>query len=249
MSLSKTIFDNIESNIKLYISQIASKFDLDESELYKMWDCNSEYTKSQPVKVQSTSKSIDTDDSLDPDLMKLNKKELAEICKSKNLPVSGTKPELVKRIMGGGQTSVKKAVVSSNNTTSKNEKPSIIKKLGEKIQPIQIKRNSFGNFEHSESGLVINNVTKKAYGTQNSDGTISELTLEDIDLCHKYKFAYDVPENLNKNNDDDDELDDEMEEVEEELEEDVEDEDELDDDDDEDVDMEEELEDEYYEDD
>ena len=245
MSLSKTIFDNIETNIKLYISQISSKYKLDENDLYKMWNNNSEYDKPISAKIQSKP-IIKDEDSLDPELMKLNKKELAEICKSKNLTVSGTKAEIVKRIMNG-QSSGKTSSLTKN-TPSKNEQPSIIKKLAEKIQPIQIKRNSFGNFEHSDSGLVINNVTKKAYGTQNSDGTVSELTLEDIDLCHKYKFVYDLPENLNKNNDDDeDDVDDEVEEVDEDAaEEELDEEDCLDDDDDDDIEVEEELEDEYY---
>ena len=128
----------------------------------------------------------------------------------------------------------------------------------EKIPTIQIKRNSHGNFEHTDSGLVINNISKKAYGRQNKDGSIAELTPSDIDLCHKYKFAYDIPENLNKktNIDDDEEEDDELEEVDEEVDadleaedeiEDEEDEEELEDDDDEEEledDMEEEIEDE-----
>ena len=96
--------------------------------------------------------------------------------------------------------------------------------------------------------MVFNNSTKRAYGKQNDDGSVSDLTPDDIDLCHKYKFAYDIPENLDKKDvledDDDDELDDEEVVEEEELDDAIGD---LEDDDDDDVDDddEEELE-EYY---
>ena len=235
MSLSKTIFDTIENNIQLYISLIASNYKLDENKLYKLWNNNGEFT-AKKTKIVS-------EDILDPELMKLNKKELSDLCKAKNLPISGTKADLIKRIVG---TENNKGKITTSKTTSK--QPEIIKKLVEKIPTIQIRRNNFGNFEHDETRLLFNNNTKRAYGKQNDDGSVSELTPDDIDLCHKYKFAYDVPENLDKKDDEDDEdeeLDDEeVIEEDEELEEldDLED-----DDDEEDVEDEEELE-EYFDD-
>jgi hypothetical protein len=177
--------------------------------------------------------------------MKLNKKELSDICKSKNLPVSGTKADLIKRIVGVENNRKSDNKLKNNNT----KQPEVIKKLIEKIPTIQIRRNVFGNLVHSETLLVFNNSTKRAYGKQNDDGSVSDLTPDDIDLCHKYKFAYDIPENLDKKDvledDDDDELDDEEVVEEEELDDDIGD---LEDDDDDDVDDdddEEELE-EYY---
>ena len=236
MSLSKTIFDTIENNIQLYISQVASKFNLDENELYKLWNNSGEFT----AKKASISKTSN-EDILDPELMKLNKKELSDLCKAKNLPVSGTKADLIKRIVGAETNKTKS---TTSKTTSK--QPEVIRKLVEKIPTIQIRRNNFGNLEHSETHLLFNNVTKRAYGRQNEDGSISELTPEDIDLCHKYKFGYDIPENLDKKDDIDDEDDEELDDEEEIIEEDEELEDELEDDD-EDVEEEEELE-EYYDD-
>lgn len=259
MSLPKTIFDNIDNTIKLYISQVASQYKINENDLYKMWNSNGEIEKNYNV-IQNKTEVIDE---VDPELMKLGKKELIELCKTKKLTVGGSKIDLVKRIMGvenknnTSRTSVMSgASVTNTKSLTKSSHPEIIKKIVEKIPTIQIKRNSHGNFEHTDSGLVINNISKKAYGRQNKDGTIAELTPGDIDLCHKYKFAYDIPENLNKktNIDDDDEEDDELEEVDDEAEaeledeiEDEDDEEELDDDDDEeelDDDMEDEIEDE-----
>lgn len=234
MSLSKNISDAIEKNIKVYISQVASQYNLNEDDLYKMWNNNGEYKTREVPKVVQKEEPV-----ADPELMKLGKKELIEICKTKGLTVSGTKTDLINRIMGC--VSKPKAEPKKAETSSQ---PNIIKKLSDKIPTIEIKRNFHGNFEHSDTRFVFNNLTKKAYGKQNDDGTISELTSEDINICHKYKFAYDIPENLNSKNTNDDDEDDDVE-VEDELVE--EEEDELDDDDDEEVEEEEELE-EYYED-
>ena len=76
-----------------------------------------------------------------------------------------------------------------------------MKKLVEKIPVIQIKKNKFGNFEHSDTSLLYDNKSEKIYGKQNPDGSIAKLTKDDIDLCNKYKFSYVIPENLD--NDDD----------------------------------------------
>jgi len=240
MSLSKTIFDAIENNIQLYISQVANKYNLDENELYKLWNNSDDFTtKKNNVNKKSS------EDILDPELMKLSKKELSDLCKAKNLPVSGTKADLIKRIVGN-ENNRGKSTTSKTST----KQPEIIKKLVEKIPTIQIRRNNFGNFEHAETSLLFNNTTKRAYGRQNEDGSVSELTPEDIDLCHKYKFAYDIPENLDKKDDVDDEDDEELDD-EEVIEEDEElEEEELDDleDDEEEIEDEEELE-EYYDDD
>ena len=206
MSLSDQIIDNITNMVKIYISRISTKYSLNEDELFQIWD-----NKNVTHKPTTSSDSI-----LDPELMKLNKKELAEICRSKNVPVSGTKMDLIKRILNTENKSVQS---KKNDKNSSSSQPEIIKKLLDKIPVIEIKRNSHGNYEHANTRFVINNSTKKVFGKQNDDGTISELTKDDIDQCHKYKFAYDIPENLDKKidieeneNEEDDELDEELEE-------------------------------------
>jgi len=244
MSLSKTIFDNIDNTIKLYISQVASQYKINENDLYKLWNGSDQIGEIAIVSQKKT----EIIDETDPELMKLGKKELIEICKTKNLTVSGSKIDLVKRIMGV-EKNTRPASVTNTKSLTKSSHPEIIKKIVEKIPIIQIKRNSHGNFEHTVSGLVINNISKKAYGRQNKDGTIAELTPDDINLCHQYKFAYDIPENLNKTNIDDDEEDDELEEVDEEVEAELEDEieeddEDLDDDDDDEEELEDDMEDE-----
>ena len=210
MSMSKTICDTIESAIKTYIKKIASNYNINENDLYNIWNdkCSFEQTSTDSRKDVSLVAG-------DPVLSKLNKKELIEICKVKNLIVSGTKNDLIKRITDSESSKNK----SMESFLPKGEN-NIIKNLTSKIQSIQIKRNNFGNFEHAETKFLFNNTTKKVYGKQNDDGTVSELTTDDINICHKYKFAYDIPENLDKKTslndvdeeDDDDDDDDDGEE-------------------------------------
>lgn len=235
MSFSEIITNTIEDTIKLYISKISTEYNLNQTELYKLWNDNSI--------VKSTKEDV-----VDPELMKLSKKELSEICKSKKLPVSGTKIDLIKRILDTENKTQTKLV--TKNQPQKSTQPEIIKKLVDKIPVIQIKRNVHGNYVHEITQFVINNTTRKVYGKQNEDGSISELTAVDINLCHQYKFAYDIPENLDKkdDNEDDNDLEEELEdELEEELEEELEDTNELDDLDDEDIIEDDDIE-EYYED-
>lgn len=219
MSLSKVIFTNIDNTIRLYVSQIANKYNLDENELLKLWN-SEEIVQPKENKIIESSKSTE--------MLKLEKKELVELCKSKNLKIGGTKKDLVDRIL------------KYDEELNKPQKVEIVKKLVEKIPSIQIHKNNWGNFEHTDTSLVFNNKTQKIFGKQNKDGTISKLTKNDIDICNKYKFSYVIPDNLDKKDDnseikikdldDEDEVDenknddDEEFELEEELEEELDDE-------------------------
>jgi phosphopantothenoylcysteine synthetase/decarboxylase len=102
-----------------------------------------------------------------------------------------------------------------------------MKKLAEQIPRITLKKNSYGNYEHEETGFLLCDKTQKVYGRQNKDGTVTKLVSGDIDLCNKYKFDYILPDNLDVKDEDDDDLemeldDDDLEmELEEELEEEI----------------------------
>lgn len=217
MSLSQTILNNVDNTIRSYILNVSKKYNISENELMNLWyGGGSISTVATTVTKSSAEKN---------ELSKLTKSEIMEMCKAKNIKVSGTKNELIDRLM------------ECNNKTP--SQIPINKKLIEKIPKIEIKKNAHGNYEHLESSLVINNKTQKVYGKQNKDGTISDLTPEDIDLCNKYKFSYEIPANLEKKinildvkvdelddddieYDDDDDIEDEIED-EEEVEEEIDD--------------------------
>jgi hypothetical protein len=194
MSLSQQVAKTITDTINKFISNISEKYNLDEQELKDLWG-------SEDFKKVKCSKKVENTNESNSEYSKMNKAELIEICKGKGIKVSGTKNELIERLLNGG------CVSSKNDKSDKNVKitssePEIIKKLVSKLPTISISRNKFGNYEHSETSFVFNNKNKKVLGKQNHDGTISSLTKEDIDICNKYKFSYEIPENLdsNKNN-------------------------------------------------
>jgi hypothetical protein len=169
-SLSKIIEQKI-LNIK---NNICLKYNLNIVELNKIFNNNS-------VSLVSNN---DINNKLKNDYSKMTKKELVDLCKSKKLTVSGTKDELIKKII-------------EFETKSKNEKIPITNKLFENKLFINISRNKFGNFEHKETKLLINKDTECIYGKQCDDGKVNELTPEDIEICKSFNFKYKIPENLN----------------------------------------------------
>jgi hypothetical protein len=159
-----------------YISIISKKYNIKENELYEIWNGNNNSTH-----IQTSSSSQNQE------LEKLSKNELIEICKNKKLKISGSKNDLISRIIS----------LETQNKQPETQQ-TIIKKLAEKIPKLEIKKNEFGNYEHKETSFVFDSKTQKVYGKQNEDGTISELSSEDINLCNKHKFSYLIPNNLDK---------------------------------------------------
>jgi len=166
---------------------------------------------------------------------------LAAYCKKRGLKMSGKKEELVQRLLdclssnvssssSSSTSNSSSSSSSSKSSSSKKEEPSILKNIKESSGKVEVNRNKFGNYEHSQSGLVFN-TNKLVYARQLPSGELADLVVEDIELCKKYKLPYKLPENLNTSKNLDDVKIDEIEEEEELEEEDLEEE-ELDEDDD-----------------
>ena len=126
---------------------------------------------------------------------------LKTLCKKYKLKVSGKKAELIQRLLSAKSgklvpvTQTTKATKKKKKSATPIEQKPLFKKIQENIAVIQIRRNSYGNFEHKETGLVFDSSDKNVIGKQEGDN-ITELTKEDIENCHKYNFAYRIPENL-----------------------------------------------------
>lgn len=191
MSLSEGIQIVINNTILKYIDTVSSNYKIDKNELSSLW------FGSEDTVIDIKKSDIQQETKKDNTLLKMTKTELVELCKSKGLKISGSKQELADRILNA-ETNKKESLFTDIKKSSQKSSPTVIKKLVEKIPSIQIRRNKFDNFVHEETGLVFNNKTQKVYGKQNSDGTVSDLTSEDIDLCNKYKFSYYIPDNLDK---------------------------------------------------
>lgn len=100
-------------------------------------------------------------------------------------------------------TKASTAKASSTKSSAKSKESrsgdstAVIAKLVANIPAIPIRRNAFGNMVHPETGLTFDKArSNKVVGRQLDDGTISPLTDEDIQNCKKFKFSYDLPDNL-----------------------------------------------------
>ena len=193
MSLNQTVTKAVNEVINKFIKNIATKYDLDPNELLAEWEDNKISTK--PI----VNKSLDTNI---PDIMDQNtlsqykKTDLQDLCRKRSLKCTGTKEQLISFLIG------KEATLSEKPTVKKAETKivsiPVVKKLTSSIPTVAIRRNQFGNHEHPDTSLVFDKNTKKAIGKQNEDGTIEDLTEDDIDICNQWKFSYITPDNLDK---------------------------------------------------
>src|SRR3989344_2341101 len=79
-------------------------------------------------------------------------------------------------------------------------KAKIIQELNNHKPKVILKRNNYGNFEHPETKLLFDKVTKEVYGKQSPDSnSVLPLTAEDIESCKLFHFTYKLPENIESN--------------------------------------------------
>ena len=193
MSLNGVLEEAIEKVIQTFISNVSTKYNLDNDELNAIWTGNNK--QSNTPKVVSFHE-VD----VSPDfLLKCNKAELTALCKQKGCKCSGTKTDLMSRLLGKEDTKkaedTKKPKTTSKKSTPREISP-IEKKLVANIPNILVKRNKYNNYEHPETGLVFNNETKTVIGKQNKNGSVDDLSEDDIDQCNAFKFKFQIPTNL-----------------------------------------------------
>jgi hypothetical protein len=220
-TLNEAMNETVSEAIQAFANKIAEKHSLDVDELMTLFDSNCTVSSKPKTKTKTKAKAkatkssplVDMEDLSIERLSKCSVAELKALCSSKSLKVSGKKEELVNRLLG------KDGEKSSSKSTKQTEKPkaekkskvpskadrstgsiSVINQLVSKLPVTAIRKNKFGNLEHNITKLVFDSKTKKATGKQNDDGTISELTDEDIQQCRKYKFEFVLPSNLDKGN-------------------------------------------------
>ena len=205
MSLNQTVTKALNEAVNNFICKIAIKYDLDQNDLMSEWDVTTTSKIKAAVKKSSTPDTAQVigDNMDEATLSQYKKPELQALCRQKALKCTGTKEQLIGYLLG-------KDTSSSNKTPSKKEAPvkkaiedksistPVAKKLTSSIPTVAIRRNVHGNHEHPDTSLVFDKKTKKAIGKQNEDGTIDDLTSDDIDICNQWKFQYVLPSNLDK---------------------------------------------------
>ena len=190
-----------QKDIDEFIKIVSKDYDLNESELTDKWN----EMKKSPAKKISLEVSRET-------LTKSTVVNLKAVCKERTLRVSGTKAELIQRILddiNGVTTSptkkcspVKKILTKKTTEKIKEEEADKIEKTSQILKKIknpkqiELRKNTFGNLCHPESSLVFHFETKKVMGKQLDDGDVAQLTRDDIEYCKRYNFDYVIPTNL-----------------------------------------------------
>lgn len=140
---------------------------------------------------------------------KMKKPELVEMCKTGGFKSKGTKPELISFLFNE-VVEIADAKVEKKKKSLEPPpvaKTSILEKMKMAVDPVNIRRNKYDNYEHAESGFVFDNKTKKVIGKQQGEEVI-QLNKEDIDTCNKFRFSYEIPESLGVGDEIDKEIDD-----------------------------------------
>ena len=197
--------------IKDFCKKLSFKYQIPESDLYSVWkDENGDIKDIKDKKSPSKSftvtdqkgdeKSEKKDEMLDEITREkitsssTTKDMLTAFCKKKGLKQSGKKEELVARLLES--LTMKKLDLTNTKTPKKTEESSVIRGIKDHAGELAIRRNKHGNFEHMATSLVFN-TDKLVYGRQQDDGGVVPLTVDDIEICKKYKFPFKLPENLN----------------------------------------------------
>lgn len=199
MSYSEKIHSQVGKLIGNFIRDISQTYDLNPDELHKIWHGNS---SGSPKKENIIN--IDMEDLSPVRLHKCTLVELKALCRKHGHKVSGKKAELIERLSGTTAEEVKIAKPKSSvKTNNKNiMKTDVAKAYIPNITALPIRKNEHGNYAHPETNMVFDRKTAKVIGKQNDDGTIDDLDDDDIQTCKRFKFDYEIPENLDGVNDD-----------------------------------------------
>lgn len=132
----------------------------------------------------------------DSEMGKLTVEKLKEKCRAKNLKLTGTKSELIKRLenptnpenkVGGKRT--KKSLFKTRDVSK------IIEKLQGTISTLAVRKNSEGKYVHLDTNLVFDPTSHKVIGRW-KDNQVKWLTKSDVEMCLTLGVQFELPENL-----------------------------------------------------
>lgn len=226
-SLSTTVLSIISQSIEEFSSLVSEKFNIDKDEILELWNNNvsldvkvsrravsstsSVEKKSAPPKKESTTTSSSTTTICKYEFKK--GKNIGTRCNSRI-----SEGDYCKKHKGPAEKEEKPQTKSSEKSEEKEEEPeekSVIKKAKENTTGLTLRRNTFGNYEHSETRLLFDRKTRDVYGKQNYETeSVDQLSEEDIEICQQMNFKYRLPLTLNKKKEEETE-EEEVEEVEE----------------------------------
>ena len=116
--------------------------------------------------------------------------EPKKVSDKKKVCVESTSSESVIEIQPKKTVSKKKILVES--------KPKAIINLVESRKKMfNIMKNKYNNYEHKDTGFIFDSNTDEVIGKQLTDGTISQLGLNDIELCKENGWVFIHPLTVN----------------------------------------------------
>lgn len=189
MNFSDKLSNTVEEVIFKYIDCVSSRFNINNDELRNLWNnTNSKNIEIPEINIPKSPIKSSQQNINHSELLKCSKAELVELCKIRGIKhTARNKNILVDRLTGKVEDKPEKKQI----------KQTIIQKLKLQNRPIEIRRNKHGNYEHLTTNLVFDKVSQYVIGKQNENGNIDELSKDDIETCNKFKFKFNLPENLN----------------------------------------------------
>lgn len=196
MSHCTLLIENINTAVTGFCKEISSTYDIKYEELVNIWN-NDNYTKNKSD--NSIKKIKEGPYEQVSDILVATTAVLKSMCKKHGLKQSGKKDELINRLLNKPEdTPVEKPVKKIQNKNLKEDNIQVIKKMKSEVSSFRLRKNKWGNIWHQETSLVFDPDSEKVYCKQLEDGTTVNLSPDDIETCNKYKFSYDIPENLDE---------------------------------------------------
>jgi len=190
----KSFSDNLATDL---FKAVVSRYGIPFDELWELYsnEKSENLQNIKPQKVETQEIEVST-----TDILSMKVAELKALCKTRGLKVSGKKNDLLERLLGRkvDDKEVKSPVRKSPKKKSKSfttKEKDVVKKV--KPPSLKISKNSNGEYMHEDSKLVFNPDTKKVFAKYIEGEGNQPLTKEDIELCNKFRFAYEMPDNLN----------------------------------------------------
>ncbi len=208
-SLANQVFLTISTSITEYINLLGEKMDIDTEQALELWNSHvgeklqTSNGKEKPKRSRGGAGKKKTTSSDSKCIYVFSKGSNAGgICGSATHEDSVTGNYCKKHLSQETKDKETKSAAAKPKTTAKSkaakaeDKP-VINKLKNSNQPMPgIKINKHKNYEHETTGFLFDNVLSEVYGKQGKDGSVTPLTVEDIEDCKRLGFKYRLPAKL-----------------------------------------------------
>lgn len=243
-ALAKSLYSATSSAVDQFIDRLVTEFKIDKTKAIAIWNSAGgelkiiedapKTAKKAAKKVPAKAPKSESSDCKKCQYVFSKGLKEGETCTSKVADESTTglycKRHLDKE-KSGDKKDVKKPAAKKGAPSAKKKaedkeaKSTAVANLKDSAPGFKVNINKWKNYEHEGTGFVFDRKSEEVIGKQNPDGSITPLTLEDIQVCRGMGVSYKLPPNMSSKDDKEDDGEDDEEEEEEEDEEEEDDED------------------------